>query len=101
MLHYVPGQIFEFRRMIHSAYVLYYDNTLMWFEFLSGFRKAQDVQIFRGSVCYQCTVLPEKNRAQTDEGAGSKKIKLGSRVESHKVQFLPILSRFSCFGPYF
>ena len=40
--------------------------------YFSGFRKAQDVQIFSGAS-FAPNVIPENNLARTDEGAGTHK----------------------------
>jgi len=39
--------------------------------YFSGFRKAQDVQIFSGGP-FASNAIPEKNWARTEEGAGVK-----------------------------
>ena len=60
------------RKVQTSGFV--WENGLYEIEriYFSGFRKAQDVQIFSGGP-FASNAFPEKNWARTDEGARAKK----------------------------
>ena len=63
--------------------------------YFSGFRKAQDVQVFSGAS-FAANAVPEK-LSTNGQGGGDEK----NKNKDREVQFSPIFGQFSCFGPCF